>query len=331
MNSTSIMAVFSALALGHSLFLARYFWTSVKKSPSNFFLALLLTALAIRILKSVIIILIPNSPFAVPAIGLVGLSAIGPSLWLYIKSYKNNDFTFKKELIWHYAWALLLIPVIPVLSEGQMYIAYCISVVHMFIYLIISVVQMNKNSNSYYEIEYTWLRLLIGATFLIWLTFFAQLLIEKFITYLSVTVVASVVIYGLSLWAGKKRKLFTEPKRKLGSEVQFNLNTIGKKIETLLKQEKVFKNSRLTIKTISDSLSEQNYLVSQAINAYFGKSFPEVLNEYRVEHAARLIKSEVSENLSMEGIARESGYNSVSAFYKAFKKIKGITPAKFKE
>lgn len=330
MDSTSVMAIFSALALGHSLFLAHYFWTPVTKSPSNFFLALLLSALIVRILKSVIVILIPDSPFAVPAIGLVGLSAIGPSLWLYLQAYKNSRFTFKKKHMGHYAWALLLVPAIPVLSETQMYVAYCISVAHMFGYLLVSLLQLTRSRNKFGATEARWLQLLMGATFLIWLTFFAQLLIESFGTYLSVTVVASVLIYGLSLWAGKKRNLFMEPKKELNKELLDHLEDMGKSIEQLFTEKLLFKDSKLNIKKISDILSEPEYMVSRSINAYFRKSFPEVLNQYRIEHAAQLIRSEASEHLSMEGIARESGYNTVSAFYKTFKKLKGVTPAKFK-
>ena len=330
MSSTSIMAVFSALALGHSLFLARHFWTPVKKNPSNFFLALFLTAFAIRILKSVIVILIPNSPFAVPAIGLVGLSAIGPSLWLYLKSYRNTDFSFENGYLWHYAWALFLIPIIPFLGEEQMYIAYCISVAHMLSYLVMSTMLMKKNLKRYSGIERTWLRLLMVSSYLIWLTFFAQLLIEEFVTYLLVTIVASVVIYGLSLWAGKKRKLFVEPTRRFSNDIQASLETIAKRIEILLGEEKVFKDPKLSIKSLSQLVSEPEYMVSQAVNSYFKKSFPELLNQYRIEHATFLINSDVVEQLSMGGIAEESGYNSLSAFYRAFKKIKGVTPAKYK-
>lgn len=330
MDSISVMAIFSALALGHSLFLAHYFWTPVTKSPSNFFLALLLSALIVRILKSVIVILFPNSPFAVPAIGLVGLSAIGPALWLYLQAYKNLEFTFKKNHIWHYAWALLLVPAIPILSEGQMYLAYCISVAHMFGYLLLTLVQLTKTQNRYSTLESKWVKLLIGSTILIWFTFFAQLLVESFATYLSVTVAASIVIYGLSLWAGKKRNLFMEPKKRVDREHLGHLETIGKSIEELFNEKLLFKDSKLNIKKISEMLSEPEYMVSRSINTYFRKSFPEVLNQYRIDHAAQLIRSEASEHLSMEGIAKESGYHTVSAFYKMFKKLKGVTPARFK-
>lgn len=330
MDSTSVMAIFSALALGHSLFLVHYFWTSVAKSPSNFFLSLVLSALILRILKSVIVILIPNSPFAVPAIGLVGLSAIGPSLWLYLKAYKHIDFVFQKKHLWHYAWAMWLVLAIPFLNEDQMYIAYCISVAHMLFYLVLSLARWIKNRSGYDEIQSKWLKLLLGSTFLIWLTFFAQLLVESFGTYLSVTVVASTLVYGLSLWAGKKRKLFMEPKQKPDKVVLRHLEHLGRTIEGLFTERLLFKDSKLNIKKISDMVSEPEYIVSRSINTYFRKSFPEVVNHYRIEHAAQLIRSDAFKHLSMEGIAKESGYNTVSAFYKTFKKLKGVTPAKFK-
>lgn len=330
MTTTSIMAFFSALALGHSLFLASHFWTSVRKKPSSFFLALLLTGLAIRILKSVIVILFPTSPDIIPAVGLIGLSTIGPSLYLYIQSFKNRSFQIKKGHLWHFTLGVLLILLLPFLSDQQMYWAYCLTVAHMFVYLLLVTKVMWKGQKNYTSQERSWIWLLISGIGLIWLTFFAQLIIEVFLTYLSVTIVASVVIYGLSYWAGKKQRLFQEPNRSSPAKRSNERAQIGEQIQYLFKKKKLFKEPNLSIRTISQYLSQPEYLVSQSINAYFNKSFPELLNEYRVEYAARLIQSKAYQNLSIEGIAYESGYKSISAFYKAFKNIKGVTPAQFK-
>lgn len=330
MNTLVIMAIFSALAVGHSLFLARHFWSPIKKSPSSFFLAILLAALAIRILKSVLVILIPKSPDIIPAVGLIGLSAIGPSIWLYVLSYKNRNFQADSRQIGHYIWAFSLIVLIPIFDEKQMYFAYSISVAQMFIYIILTAYLIFKKVGKYNKLESKWLKLLIASISLIWFTFFAQLLIETYITYLLVTVVASVTIYVMSFWAGKKRKLFMEPRRLNLNGISHELPEIGKEIESLLTEKKIYTNSKLTIKKISEKLSQPEYLVSQSINAHFRKSFPEVLNEYRIAHATELIDSKAYENFSLEGIAYESGYNSISAFYRAFKNIKGVTPSKFK-
>jgi AraC-like DNA-binding protein len=170
-----------------------------------------------------------------------------------------------------------------------------------------------------------------GARALSWITFFFQLLIEAFITYLSVTIVAAAMLYGLSIWAQRKKKLFIEPKRSLVENDFEILREIGEQIQALLQKEKIYTNSDLTVKSLSNEMGYPEYLVSQAINFHFNKSFPELLNEYRVEYAVNLITSKTYDNLSVEGIAYESGYNSISAFYRAFKKIKGMTPANFKK
>ncbi|WP_437439843.1 helix-turn-helix domain-containing protein [Eudoraea algarum] len=331
MNSSAIMAIFSALALGHSLFLAGHLWASVKKRPSSFFLALLLTALAVRILKSVLVILIPESPDIIPAVGLVGLMTIGPSLWFYIKSFKNVEYKATRLHLWHYVPALILIVLIPFFNEQQMFVAYCISVAHMFLYITRSADFVMRAFRNYGRTERKWLSLLLAAIFLIWTTFFAQLLIESFITYLSVTIVASITIYGLSLWAGKKTRLFTEPRRIYTEKASQEVLQVGNQIEHLLTQERIYTDSKLTVKTISERLSKPEYVVSQSVNAYFKQSFPELLNYYRIKHASSLIESNTYENLSIEGIAYESGYNSISAFYRAFKNLKGVTPAQFKK
>ncbi len=330
MEPTVIMAFFSALALGHCVFLAIYFWTPLKKKPSSFFLGLLLITLAIRILKSVLVILIPESPDIIPAFGLIGLAAIGPSLWLYSRSFKNPAFQANNKSLWHYCWALLLIVLIPLMNDSQMYIAYVLSVSHMFCYLLLSAVLLYRRASSFTRLEKNWSMLLICSIFLIWLSFFFQLLIESFTTYLMVTVVATAVIYGLSLWAGKRNRIFLEPKRITSEKLSREMDSIGREVETMLDDQKIYTDSNLTVKRISTSLSRPEYLVSQAINFYFKKSFPELLNEYRVQHASQLIHSSAYDQLSIEGIAYESGYNSISAFYRAFKNIKGITPAKLK-
>lgn len=330
MEPTVVMAIFSALALGHVVFLAHYFWAPFKKKPSSFFLALLLTTLAIRIIKSVLVILIPNSPDIIPAFGLIGLAAIGPSLWLYSNSFKNLLFKPNYRLLWHYFFALLLLPLIPLMNDNQMYITYVLAVGHMFFYLLISANLLYKRSETFSKIEKNWCALLITSIFLIWITFFFQLLIESFTTYLLVTVMATAVIYGLSLWAGKRSKLFLEPKRATSEKWSKEMTEIGQEVEFMLNNEKIYTDPGLTIKLISNMLNRPEYLVSKAINYHFKKSFPELLNQYRIHHASQLIHSTVYEELSIEGIAYESGYNSISAFYRAFKNIKGITPAKLK-
>ena len=331
MDSSNVMALFSALALGHSLFLSAYFWAPIKKKPNRFFLALLLASLAIRIIKSVLVILIPNSPFIVPAIGLVGLAMIGPSLFFYFKSFKNVLFKVSRTIAFHFVPAGLLMVSIPFLNDDQMFWAYAASVAHMFAYLLISAYYVIKNQEHYKSGEIKWLKLILVCISVIWITFLAQLLIETFITYLIVTMVASVAIYGMSLWALRKRKLFVESGGGLSQSNIALFSDIAQEVDSALRNERLYQDPSLTIKLLGEKLNHKEYLISQAINYHYKKSFPELLNELRIEHAMAMIESDDFENLSIEGIAYESGYNSISAFYRSFKKIMGITPAHYKK
>jgi AraC-like DNA-binding protein len=51
---------------------------------------------------------------------------------------------------------------------------------------------------------------------------------------------------------------------------------------------------------------------------------------YRIEEAKKLVLSE-NHDITIEELAEKVGYNSKSAFNKAFKKHTGQTPSQFKE
>jgi AraC-like DNA-binding protein len=57
-----------------------------------------------------------------------------------------------------------------------------------------------------------------------------------------------------------------------------------------------------------------------------GKTFLEIVNEYRIQYACQLLKKN---ELSVSQIAFESGFNDVPYFNKLFKKMKGVSPLGF--
>jgi AraC-like DNA-binding protein len=60
-----------------------------------------------------------------------------------------------------------------------------------------------------------------------------------------------------------------------------------------------------------------------------GKSFTNLINEYRIEKAKELLETE--NNFTVEGIGYESGFNSKSTFFTTFKKITGKTPTEYQK
>lgn len=98
-----------------------------------------------------------------------------------------------------------------------------------------------------------------------------------------------------------------------------------------LETEEVFRDVDLTVSKLADKLSLRAYVVSQAINREAGKSFFEFVNQYRVEAAKVQLLDSSMQHLSIEAIAETCGFSSRTAFYEAFKRHTGLTPARFRK
>ena len=95
----------------------------------------------------------------------------------------------------------------------------------------------------------------------------------------------------------------------------------------LIEKEKVYLDQEINIFQLADQLNSNSKYLSQAINKGLNKTFIVFINEYRVKEARRLLTDEKFRHLTIESIAGDSGFNSVSAFNNAFKKFKGLTPS----
>lgn len=334
MNYSILMAAASGLAIGNSIFFGAYLWNYDEKNRlSNHLLALLLFALALRISKSVIIILFPNSSEIFPAIGLIGMAAIGPFLYLYLQSIHKNGFAFNRQKWMHLLPSFLLAAALPLpfVDEMVIYRFYQFVVAQILVYLILSFLLHRSVSQKEAAdpIKTRWGYILIGGTALIWSAFFAQLIADTFMLYLIATTIAAFVLYGVSFWVMKNRLVFKENDRL--DKFNGNADAIYQKIKQAFEIDKLYQDPDLTIDKLAEIIKSQSYLVSLVINGKFRKSFPELVNSYRIEEAKEMLKSSEMQHLSIESIAYESGFNSISSFYASFKKICGTTPAEYRK
>jgi AraC-like DNA-binding protein len=100
-------------------------------------------------------------------------------------------------------------------------------------------------------------------------------------------------------------------------------------LESLVR-ENIYLNADLRICELCKKLNTNRTYLSNLINDEFNLSFSDFINRYRVEHACRLIEADADGRFSLETIAAESGFGSVSSFNRAFKKEKGITAGQFR-
>jgi AraC-like DNA-binding protein len=96
-----------------------------------------------------------------------------------------------------------------------------------------------------------------------------------------------------------------------------------------LETNKPFLQSDISIKRLSDQVNIAPHFLSQIINQKFNKSFPDLINFYRVEEAKNKLKDLKESNYSIEGIGMQCGFGSPSAFYKAFRKNTELTPSQY--
>ncbi|WP_350291492.1 helix-turn-helix domain-containing protein [uncultured Croceitalea sp.] len=101
-------------------------------------------------------------------------------------------------------------------------------------------------------------------------------------------------------------------------------------LEEELNDNKLFLNHNENLDTLSKRLNTNRQYLSNAINDVKGVSFTKYINSFRVTHAKRLIASPNYQQYTLEKIAQDSGFSSLSTFQRAFKENEGISPAKYR-
>ena len=71
------------------------------------------------------------------------------------------------------------------------------------------------------------------------------------------------------------------------------------------------------------------YQLSHYINYHLGLNFSDMVNAARINYLVQQVESGEWSSLSLEGMAKESGFSSRYTFIKAFKKNKGTTPSAY--
>lgn len=105
---------------------------------------------------------------------------------------------------------------------------------------------------------------------------------------------------------------------------------IKNRLTSLMTGQKIFTDNLISVSRVARMIKEPPYVVSWVLNEKIGCSFFEWVSSYRIEEAKRLLSDPSKHGFIIEQIAEEVGYNSKSAFNKAFKKHTGLTPSAFK-
>ena len=97
-----------------------------------------------------------------------------------------------------------------------------------------------------------------------------------------------------------------------------------------LKKSKDFLKPEFNINVLAKKLNTNSTYLSYIINKESNQSFKQYITQLRIEYLIEKLKSDPKyRNYTIKSLGEEIGYRNASAFARAFKKHKGVTPSEF--
>lgn len=96
-----------------------------------------------------------------------------------------------------------------------------------------------------------------------------------------------------------------------------------------ISKSKSYLNPDLSLRSLAKEIKLHPNHLSWLLNNSIGKNFNEFINHYRVENFKNVAKDPAKANITVIGLAYDSGFNSKTVFNTYFKKETGLTPKQF--
>ncbi|MFT5884080.1 MAG: AraC-like DNA-binding protein [Arcticibacterium sp.] len=166
-------------------------------------------------------------------------------------------------------------------------------------------------------------------------------LFDKSISFKLIAIFNTVYIFIVGYFGFKQTTIFSDiqiekeaikkPEKYTNSGLTEELADVyRRRLKVLMEKERLYLEANLNAKYLSIRIGISTNTLSQLLNQYEGKTFYQYINDLRIEAVIGLMKDSLNDNISMEGLAYESGFNSRSTFVKAFKSKMGISPSEFR-
>jgi AraC-like DNA-binding protein len=97
-------------------------------------------------------------------------------------------------------------------------------------------------------------------------------------------------------------------------------------LDKLMKEDEIFLDSSISLRLLAEKLDMQPNKLSWLLNEQIGKNFNEYINAYRLIAFKEKALNPNNGNLTLLGLAYDSGFNSKTVFNTFFKKMEGMTP-----
>lgn len=334
--ATQILFFFGAIGVFNSLLVSLYFLISPSRfSFSNRIFGWFLLVLSLRVLKSVFYSFSTEEPIFFLQSGPAFFLLIGPLLITYVASLLKPIHVFvrhwKPHLILWGGIAICLFLFFPFPQNVALNKEFFLPIINVqwLLYTGMGGWLLASNTNYFSRLDQPkkWLLSLLLAVLIIWSVFF----FSSFRYFISGSIVFSLLFYSCYAYFVFHKKsasaIFQRIKPNSSPSSAPEVTRLIEQLKALMVTEKPYTNAGLKSADVARQLNLSTHELSRLINEQLGRSFTDFINEYRVEEAKRLIVS--NSRYTLEAIGQQAGFNSKSAFYKAFKKFQGTTPGQF--
>ncbi|MFX0557222.1 helix-turn-helix domain-containing protein [Maribacter sp. CXY002] len=120
-------------------------------------------------------------------------------------------------------------------------------------------------------------------------------------------------------------------KKNLGVIVNDSSYQILEDLQKLMSEQKIFKDSNLNLNGLSTKLNLSEHNLSKILKDTFNLTYSQYISFQRLEEAKKLLQDAHNNDIRINEIMYEVGFNSKSAFNTWFKKNTGFTPSEFKK
>ena len=103
------------------------------------------------------------------------------------------------------------------------------------------------------------------------------------------------------------------------------------RLDAHVREQQRFLDPMLSQEQLAEELQMGVSTLSRLVNGFSGHNFPDYINSYRVDYAKALLSHPDFTPYTVAAIGLESGFNSKSTFYEAFRKLAGRTPSQFRK
>ncbi|MEP1094685.1 MAG: helix-turn-helix transcriptional regulator [Cyclobacteriaceae bacterium] len=335
MTIDSFWLIVCSAGVIQSLFLSIYIFSSKNiKLEERLLLGALLFAITLRLVKSIGWFFFDINDGVFLNIGFAAHGFIGPILVLYF--LRKTSRRIKTIQI-----ILLLLPAIclavatPFLTLSNFwYIGGYEALLYFTAFYLVGSGYLLWQIFKQKKIYFPWYRnLFIGVT-LFCISYFTNY-VFGLNPYITGPIVYSLAIYLISFIIFSNQEIFTPlGDKKKYKNINLSQDQIDKhreRIENVMIDQKPYLDSDFSLTELSQLTSIPKHLLSRFFSESMNQSFTDFTNGYRIEKAKELLLDPAYSNHKIAFIAYECGFNSLSSFNSAFKKVNGTSPSEFRK